>query len=102
MTNSNLTDEFIAELLAGSRTKGQYKTFLDEFVASDEPVVNVKETWPVLKDKKASAMYQSFNNAKAKLNGAGEAIRVINRNDELFLMHTGRVELRLNPDSAEI
>lgn len=103
MRSAELSDDFIKQLLGSSKTKGQYLTCLKEFVDSDEPIVNPREAWPLLfADKKASAMYQSFNNAKTKMNGQGENIRIINRDDEVFIMHTHRVELRLNPESAEV
>lgn len=100
-TETKMTDEFIAELLAGNKTKGQYEAHLREFADSDEAVINPREAWPLLyATKSASAMYQSFNNAKQKLNGTGEPIKILARNGEIFIMHTDRVQLRLNPVEA--
>lgn len=96
-----LDKDFIESLLAN--TKGKYELKLKEFVDnSDEPVINPREAWPAMfAEASTSAMYQSFNNARKKLNGEGEDIKILSRDGEVFIMHTGRVALFLAEADAE-
>lgn len=61
-----LTAEQISALLSGSRSKGQYNTYLEQFLESGEGGVCVNDEWADLAGKSASTLKQGFENAKAK------------------------------------
>lgn len=87
-----LDKDFINSLLAD--TRGKYKMKLQEFIASDEPVVNPREAWPTMfGEANSSAMYQSFNLAIKSLNGDAGNIVLKQRDGELYILHTGRAAL---------
>lgn len=89
-----LTNDEVLALLAKGRVKGQYEDSLKEFEDSDDIAVNPKEAWPMLyKTKELSALYQGFINAKKKMNGHGEHIRVMKRDEEVFLINMDKVSL---------
>lgn len=91
-----LSNEKIFALLSNSRTKGDYDIALDEFLASDDAVVNVREAWPLkFANKTATSMYQSFN-AKTK----STVISVKKVNDDVFLLHNDRVQLIIDASRA--
>lgn len=97
-----LDKALIDELLGSVRIKGLYEAKLNEFIASDDPAINPRESWPeFFANKTAGSMYQSFNNAKKKLNGSGEAVVILRRDDEVFIMHMERVKRVETPTEAD-
>jgi len=83
----------ITELLAKGRTRGLYEAKLGEFVESDEPAINVAETWPIeLGKKPATTLYQGFNNLLNK-NDLKETIEVKQADGNVYLLHKDRVKL---------
>lgn len=84
-----LTAEQITALLGASRTKGQYTTYLGDFLTSGEAGVCVNEQWVDLKDKKASTLKQGFENAKDNKNAPDGAdnVKVIVNEDRVFLIN---------------
>lgn len=91
-----LDNATIQALYATRRTKGQYEDLLVEFLNSDENGFSVKDDHPMLADKTASTLYQGFRNAAEKLE-VSKVIDVINRDGQVFVLHTERVVL--NGDS---
>lgn len=84
-----LSQDFINDLLADSRTRNQYAPKLVEFLESDEMGINPVEIWPgEFKNKKPATLYQGFVNA---LNKADESVqdkvRVLKREDSVFLLN---------------
>ena len=61
---AGLSSEQIAKLLGKTRQKGLYTEKLNEFIASQEMGVSVKETWVEMRDKKDTTLKQGFDNAK--------------------------------------
>lgn len=88
----------IGELLAGTRTRNQYGPLLMEFMESDEAAINPAETWPLLKDKKPSSLYQGFRNAADKA-GISDEILVKLSDDNVFILHKERVRLVMEQNS---
>lgn len=89
-----LSNDEVLALLSKARVKGQYEESLKELLASDDVAVNPQETWPALYARKeVSSIYQGFINAKKKLNGSGESIRVIRREDTVFVINMDKVAL---------
>lgn len=89
----SLTAEQIAEIYAKRRTKGLYTEFLAELLASGENGVDVKETWPQLKDKKATTIKQGFENAKDKKEApeGADMVDVIVDGEDVFLINSAMV-----------
>ena len=85
----SLTPEQIAELLGGTRTKGDYVVKLNSFVESGEAGVCVNEQWLEMKDKKAQTLKQGFEAAKEKKDAVeGSAnVKVIAKGDLVFLIN---------------
>ena len=83
----------ITELLGKGRTRGGYEAKLGEFVESDEPAINVAETWSIEFGKKpASTLYQGFNNVLNK-NNLKDTIEVKRDGTNVYLLHKDRVQL---------
>lgn len=88
-----LNAEQIQALYAKRRVKGQYKELLVQLdTNSDEAGVNVREAWPVLKDKNTSTLAQGFGNAVKDLK-LEEKFDVISQNDQVYVMVKDRVAL---------
>ena len=87
-----LTPDQIATLLAGSRTKGQYVSRLNEFLNSNTDGVAVAEEWPMdfgpSAEKKPATVKQGFENAKNSKNAANgsDHVRVILNADQVYLI----------------
>jgi len=88
-----LDSDKIAAIYAKRRTKGLYTAFLAELLESGENGVDVKETWPQLKDKKATTIKQGFENAKDKKEApdGADMIDVIVDGDDVFLINSAMV-----------
>jgi predicted acylesterase/phospholipase RssA len=88
-----LTAEQIASIYAKRRTKGLYQQFLAELLESGENGCDVKETWPQLKDKKATTIKQGFENAKEKKDApdGSENVDVIVDGEEVYLINSAMV-----------
>jgi hypothetical protein len=85
----SLTPEQISALLGKSRTKGQYVVLTNEFLASGEVGVDVREQWPELKDKKATTLKQGFENAKKNKDASegADKIKVAGDGDGVFIIN---------------
>lgn len=59
-----LSREQVESLLSGTRTKGQYITYLNEFIESGEEGECANEKWVDLAQKKAATLKQGFESAK--------------------------------------
>lgn len=81
---AGLTDEQIKVLLSTTRTKGQYITYLAEFLDSGEKGVCVNEEWIDLSEKKSSTLKQGFENARENKNApdGADAVKVIVSGDK--------------------
>jgi hypothetical protein len=99
---AGLSADQIAQLMAGSRTKGQYTTYLTDFVNSGEGGVCVNDEWIDLKDKKASTLKQGFENAKDKKDAPAEFanIRVLTNEDKVYLINPAAAGLATEEDAA--
>jgi hypothetical protein len=92
---AGLTPERIAELLSSSRTKGQYVTFINQFIESGEMGVDVGETWPELAGKNANTLKQGFDSAKEKKEAAAgsENVKVAKQEDRVYLINLGHEDI---------
>ena len=84
-----LTPDQITALLGKTRQKGMYIERLNSFLQSGDSGVNVNETWPEFRDKKATTLKQGFENAKEnKEAGEGsENVKVIASEDMVYLIN---------------
>ena len=95
-----LDASMIKSLMAQSRSRDTYGPKLLEFVESDEAGINPRDVWPLeFGEKKSSALYQGFNTAvkSAKL---GEVVRVLQRDDNVFLLHNERMRVMVERAEA--
>lgn len=87
-----LTHEQIRSVYAKRRVKGEYEEKLTELYESDEPAVDVAESWPAnFASKNAGTLYQGFQNAAKKLEIA-DAVDILNRDGHVFIMVKSRCE----------
>jgi hypothetical protein len=99
-----LTADQIAALLSKTRTKGMYIEKLNAFLASGEQGVLVNETWPELKDKKATTLKQGFENAKENKEAkeGSEYVKVIANEDQVYLINLQASGLVDETETAEV
>lgn len=85
-----MTADQIQTLLQGTRQKGQYLGYLNEFLASGEAGVCANEQWIALKDKKATTISQGFKNAKDNKAAAdgSENVLVLSNDDKVYLINS--------------
>lgn len=94
---TDISDEALADLLAGSRTHGNYDKALEEFIASGKRAVQVPLNDGLFNEKKPSSVKTGFEGAKKRATkensgrdedyqAAANAVQVINRNDQIFLV----------------
>jgi len=94
---TDIDDDALAALLAGSRTHGNYDKALEEFIASGKRAVQVPLDDGLFNEKKPSSVKTGFEGAKkrAEKEGSGrdedyiasaKAVQVINRDDKIFLV----------------
>lgn len=87
---STILDEAqVAELLAGSRGRGQYDTSLKDFYASDQVGIQIDLTAGQFQGKKAQSVKTGFESALKRdgaPEGAKENVKVIVKNDNVFLV----------------
>ena len=97
-----LTIEQIRALRAKKKVKGIYEDKLHQLLTeSDEPGVDVAETWPedftFINDdgervsKAANTLYQGFTNAASKLE-VEDQVDIMNREGHVFIMVLSRIE----------
>lgn len=85
-----LTAEQVKAIYAKRRTKGQYNGMLDEFLASGDNGVSVKEEWATqLGEKKATTLKQGFENAKDRKDApeGSDLVDVIVDGEDVFLIN---------------
>lgn len=81
----------IQELMGKGRVRGVYEAKLAIFVDSDEPAINVAETWSMEFSKKpATTLYQGFNNLLNKLD-LKATIEVKQSDGQVYLLHNERI-----------
>jgi hypothetical protein len=97
-TNGNgvITEvDFLNQLLDTNKLpKGYVGECLVKFVnESDEPYVNAREVFPLLKSKKVDTLYQGFNSAKndAELN---DTIGLKRMGEDLYIVHLERAAVK--------
>jgi hypothetical protein len=97
-----LDKDMIASLYANRRTKGMYEDKLYFLMnESDEPGVDVAETWPTdFGKKQPTTLYQGFNNAAKKLE-VDDQVDVVNRDGHVFILVKSRCELVLATDDTD-
>jgi len=78
-----LTEEEAAKLLASTRERGAYKTFMAEFVESGEQGANASKRFPA---KKSASIYQGLNLVKKDQDM--QNIRIINHEDTVYVIRT--------------
>jgi hypothetical protein len=95
LKKGELSAEFIADLLANTRTRNQYGPKLVEFFNSDEPAVNPQEAWPELATKNLATIYQGFINALKKTEDPTikAQLTILKRNDAVFILHNERARV---------
>lgn len=90
-----LSADFIATLMANTRTRNAYGPKLLEFVESDEAAINPRDVWfAEFGAKQSGTMYQGFMKA-AKDAKLTDTIRISQVDGEVFILHTERVSLAL-------
>lgn len=90
-----LSPEQIQELLGKTRTKGQYVTYLNDFVNSGEGGICVNETFADLSSKKATTLKQGFEHAKENKEATegAENVKVLVNEDKVYLINLGAAEV---------
>jgi hypothetical protein len=94
---TDVTDDQLTEILAGSRTHGNYDRALEEFISSEKRAVEVPLDDGLFNEKKPSSVKTGFEGAKKRAlkegsgrdeeyQGIASAIQVVNRNDKIFLV----------------
>ena len=89
--------EFLKSLLAGGKLPKGYgskclHTFIEE---SDEPFIDPREVFPLLKDKKVDSIYQLFNSARNDAD-LDEVVRVKKFDGNVYLIHNERAGTMLD------
>lgn len=97
-----LPTDVILGLMQNTRTRNAYGPKLLDFMEnSDEAGINPVDIWPVeFGGKEAATLYQGFMKA-VKDAELSDTIKVIRREDSVFILHLDRVSLALNADSEE-
>lgn len=98
---AGLTAEQIQALLGKTRSKGVYTTRLNEFVASGDMGISVKETWVEYRDKQANTLKQGFEGAKEKKEAAegSDQVKVIKQDEDVFLINLAVAGEQLGADA---
>lgn len=94
MAIQGLDPSKIASLYANKRTKGKYVLLLSELMDSDEPGVDVAETWPLtMSGKKPTTVYQGFRNAAKTLElDIPTDLDVVQRDGSVFILVSERCQ----------
>lgn len=82
-----LSDDFVAELLAGSRQRGVYSAELNTILESGARGVEVSLTDGPFAGKKATSVKTGLENARKKLENKDE-IRVIVHDEKVYVINT--------------
>lgn len=92
VTFAALSDDEIFGLLGKGRARNAYLPKIEIFVGeSDEPAINVKDTWPVeFGQKEPSTLYQGFL-AAIKKAGLEDTILVKRDGEKVYLWHNERI-----------
>jgi len=101
-----LSPEQIRSIYAKRRTKGLYNELLEQFMASGENGVSVREQWPTQftwdaekeegeRGKQATTLKQGFENAKDRKDApeGSELIDVIVDGDEVYLINRAQMDV---------
>lgn len=82
-----LSDTFIADLLAGSRQRGVYEAELKSFIESGLRGIKVSLTDGVFAGKKPGSVKTGFENARKKLENK-DTIRVVLHEEQVYVVNT--------------
>lgn len=96
--NSNMSDtlfqpiddaELLADILAGARGRGDYKTVIKAFIESGHRLVEVPLTQGLFEGKQAQTVKTGFENAKnAKEPVEGsDKVKVVKKGDQIYLVN---------------
>jgi hypothetical protein len=107
MSNA-LTADQITELLASSRSRGEYDQFLKGFMESGDAGTLVDREGGILAGKSEDQAKVGLENAKKRTNDAGELvhkganlIKVIKKEGQVYIIDTSKVEGHV-PDSEPV
>lgn len=90
----------IKALMGTGRVRGLYDAKLVEFENSDDPAINVAETWPIeMGQKPATTIYQGFNNVLNK-NDLKDKFEVKQSDGQVYLLHKERVALLMASENT--
>lgn len=83
-----LSDELLAELLSGSRSRGGYDEALKEFIASGNKGIEVSLEAGNFAGKKPASVMTGFKSAAKREGAPAEAkeVAIIAKNDRVFLV----------------
>lgn len=99
-----ISNDLLNDILGKSRGRNQYGPYALKFLESDEPAINVAETWPIFAKKKPATLMQGFRTAVEKANLV-DVVQVKLYNENVFLLHKERVEIfqqeQLDTDDIE-
>jgi hypothetical protein len=81
--------DLLADILAGARGRGDYKTVLKAFIESEHRLVEVPLTGGLFEGKKAQTVKTGFENAKnAKEPVEGsDKVKVVKKGDQIYLVN---------------
>lgn len=81
--------DLLADILAGARGRGDYKTVLKAFIESEHRLVEVPLTAGLFEGKKAQTVKTGFENAKnAKEPVEGsDKVKVVKKGDQIYLVN---------------
>lgn len=90
MASTELNDDVIAQLLAGSKQRGQYDAELKAILASGTKGVQIDLENGTFAGKKAQSVKTGLDNARKKLTEEEQAnVRVIMQDDKVFVINQG-------------
>jgi len=88
MASTELNDDLIAQLLAGSKQRGQYDAELKAILDSGAKGVQIDLENGTFAGKKAQSVKTGLDNARKKLPEDVQAtVRVIMQEDKVFVIH---------------
>ena len=79
----------LAEVLAGARGRGDYRTILEAFVGAGIRMAEIPLTEGLLEGKQASTVKTGFENAKNGKNppAGADQVRVVKKEDKIYLVN---------------
>jgi hypothetical protein len=95
-----LDDAFIADLLQGQRTRGDYDTVLRDFLASGAPGILIPLDSGPMTGKSADQVKTGLENARKRTDSntgqlvhqGAQNVRVVKKDDLVYLIDTSKVQ----------